>query len=158
MVDHLERKRNRTTLYIQLYIVMWNHIGQLYILLHYHHENKNQSLPLQQADPSFLSLGFLFQFLHWGVILGQFLTWNHPSSSFFLHFNLNKWISHRSRFFSLWFHHLSVVVCCSSSCAALFDFPSSCGVDLIHIERSIIQSKIWASTLQIRRPWIFWSL
>jgi len=27
------------------------------------------------------------------------------------------------------------VVCCSSSCAALFDFPSSCGVHLIHIER-----------------------
>jgi len=33
----------------------------------------------------------------------------------------------------------------------LFDFPSSCGVHLIHIERSIIQSKICASTLQIRR-------
>ena len=40
-----------------------------------------------------------------------------------------------------------MVGCCSSSCAALFDFPSSCGVYLIHIERSIIQSKIWASTL-----------
>jgi len=36
--------------------------------------------------------------------------------------------------FSLWFHHLSVVVCCSSSCAAFFDFPSSCSVHLIHIE------------------------
>jgi len=32
----------------------------------------------------------------------------------------------------------------------LFDFPSSYGVHLIHTERSIIQSKIWASTLQIR--------
>jgi len=51
--------------------------------------------------------------------------------------------------------YLTVVVCCSSSCAALFDFPSSRGVHLIHIERSIIQSKIWASTLQIQRPWIF---
>ena len=45
------------------------------------------------------SLGFLFQFLHWGVVLGQFLTWNHPSSSFSLYINLNKWFSHRSRFF-----------------------------------------------------------
>ena len=30
----------------------------------------------------------------------------------------------------------------TSSCAALFDFPSSCGVHFIRIERSIIQSKI----------------
>jgi len=113
-------------------------------------------LPLHQVGPSFLSLTFLFQFLHWGVVLSQFLIWNHPSSSFPLHFNLNKWFSYRSRFFL--FHRLSVVVCCSSSCATLFDFPSSCGVRLIHIERSIIQSKIWALKLQIRRPWIFRSL
>ena len=32
-------------------------------------------------------------------------------------------------------------MCCSSSCATLFDFPFCCGVHLIHIERSIIQSK-----------------
>jgi len=37
----------------------------------------------------------------------------------------------------------------------LFDFPSFCGVHLIHIERSIIQSNIWASTLQIRRHGYF---
>jgi len=90
----------------------------------------------EQVGPNFFSLGFLFQFLHWGVVLGQFLTWNHSSSSFFFsfYFNLNKWFSHRLRFSSsLWVHHLSVVVCCSSSCVALFDFPSSCCVHLIHI-------------------------
>jgi hypothetical protein len=47
-------------------------------------------------------------------------------------------------FFS-WFHHLSVMLCCSSSCAAwccssscamLFDFLYCCGVRLIHIVRS----------------------
>lgn len=48
--------------------------------------------------------------------------------------------------FSLWFHHLSVVVRYSFwRCS--FDY-----------ERSIIQSKIWASTFQIRRPWILRSL
>jgi len=56
-------------------------------------------LPIQQVGPSFLSLGFLFQFIHWGVVLGQFLTWNHSSSSFSLYFNLNKCVSNRSRFF-----------------------------------------------------------
>ena len=75
-------------------------------------------LPLQQADPSFLSLGFLFQFLHWGVVLGQFLTWNHPSSSFSLYFNLNKWFSHRSRFFFM---------ISSSKCGGLL-FVVLCGV------------------------------
>ena len=43
-----------------------------------------------------------------------------------------------------------MVVCCLSSCAVLFDFLSFCGVHLIHIEKLIIQSKIWA-TLQIWR-------
>jgi len=33
------------------------------------------------------------------------------------------------------------VVCCSSSCAALFDFSSSSGVHFIHIERPISQIK-----------------
>ena len=86
------------------------------------------------------SVGFLFQIFHWGVVLGQFLTWNYPSSSFSLHFNLNKWFSHRSRFF-LWFHHLSIVVCCSSSYAALFDFPSSCGIHLIHIKDRLFNQR-----------------
>jgi len=34
-----------------------------------------------------------------------------------------------------------VVVCCSSSCAALFGFPSSCGVHLIHIEDRLFNQK-----------------
>jgi hypothetical protein len=59
--------------------------------------------------------------------------------------------TYRSRFFfSSWFCHLSVMVCCLSSCAALFDFPSCCGVQLIYFKRLIIQSNIWASTLPIR--------
>ena len=94
----------------------------------------------------FLSM-FSFSIFLLRVVLGQFLTWNYLSSSFYLYFNLNKWFSHIFKFFSSWFRHLSVVVCCSSSCATFFDCPSCCGVHLIHIERS----KIWASTLQIRR-------
>jgi len=72
------------------------------------------------------------------VILGQFFfTWNHLCSSFSLYFNLNRWFSHRSRFFfSLWFRCLSAVLCCSSSCGVLFEFPSCCGVHSILIERS----------------------
>ena len=96
------------------------------------------SPPSPTSRPYFLSLGFLFQIFHWRVVLGQLLTWNHPSSSFSLYFNLNKWFSHRSKFFSLWFHHLSVVVCCSSSCAALFDFPC---VHLIHIEDRLFNQR-----------------
>jgi len=33
----------------------------------------------------------------------------------------------------------------------LFDIPSCYGVYLVHIERLVIQSMIWASTLQIWR-------
>jgi len=53
------------------------------------------------------------------MVLGQFLTWNHPSSSFFfLYFNLNKWFSHRSWFFSM---------ISSSKCGGLL-FVILCGV------------------------------
>jgi len=103
------------------------------------------------------ALVFLFRFsLPISLLRGGFesiFDLKSPIFIFFLllYFNLNKWFSHRYRFFSSWFRHLSVVVCCSSSCATLFGFPSCCGVHLIHIEKSIIQSKIWASTLQIRR-------
>jgi len=34
------------------------------------------------------------------------------------------------------------VVCCSSSCAALFDFPYCCGVHLIHIEDQLFNRRI----------------
>jgi len=51
----------------------------------------------------------------------------------------------------------------SSKCGGLL-FVVLCGVVWFSVisrysfdssKRSIIQSKIWASTLQIRRPWIF---
>ena len=56
---------------------------------------------------------------------------------FHLSFNLNKWFSHIkfNILCFLWFHHLSVAFCCSSSCAA-FDFVPCCGVRLVHFERS----------------------
>ena len=34
-----------------------------------------------------------------------------------------------------------MVVCCSSSCAALFDFSSFCGVHLIHIEDQLFNQR-----------------
>ena len=56
-----------------------------------------------------------------------------------------------------WFRRLSATLCCSSSCAALFDFASFVVRCLfasywkINFRQSQIQSMIWASTLQIQK-------
>jgi len=84
---------------------------------------------------STFSLGFLFLSLIERDSFRSFLTWNHPAASFFPLFQSNKWFSHKWFFLYFccvfsWFCRLSATLCCLSSCAALFDFASCCGVRL----------------------------
>lgn len=79
--------------------------------------------------------------LNWGVVLSQFFIWNYSSIYFYLYSNQNKLFSRRSMFFLVF----------SSSCTMLFGFPSCCGVNLVLIEGSNIQSVIRESRLWIWR-------
>jgi len=113
--------------------------------------------PSPISRPCFFSLGFLFQRLHWGVVVGQFLTWNHPSSSFSLYFNLNKWFSHRSRFF---------FVILPSECGALL-FVISCGIVWFLLLLRCSFDSYWKNNYSIKNlsinvadpeAWVFLSL
>jgi len=61
-----------------------------------------------------------------------------------------------SYFFSvfLWFRRISVTLCSSSSCAALFYFASCCGVCLVHIEWSTLINHIF-NQFFTRNHWNF---
>jgi len=92
------------------------------------------------------------------VVLGHFLTYNHPSKSFFLFsFNLNKWFSHISNFSFCVFVNSSPncgVVMLVILCGVWFRLLSRRSFSFywkISISQLQIQSMIWASTLQIRK-------